>query len=555
MAALITVVPVAGYAVLAGAEVATVRSLVMILSALSARWLGYEQRIFHGLALAAGLILLHDPMAIYDISFQLSFLSVFAIAAWLSHPIVEDTMELQPVSHWRRWLRWAREAVLVGAMITVTTLPLVAYYFNQVPWLGLMTNVLAVPLMGMVLVPCSLLSAIGQLLEGGRELPFASSLQWLIDSFAIWLDLMAQIPGAEWHVAAPSLPLMGLFYVLLVWVWRGNRSPWRWVASAVATFVVAWWLWSPRLAVDGDHFRVTFLDVGQGDSAVVELPDGQVFLIDGGSTFERFDMGRGVVGPYLWNRGIRRLDHVIATHPQLDHVGGLAWILRHFPVGRYWSIGERREEAFYQRLQQALDRQGVVEKIAQEGMELAQSEACHMLVLNPMAETPSRELVTNRRKEGHAINNRSIVTRLTCGAHSILFAADVEAEALSRLLTAHPHHPAEVVKVPHHGAASSLQRDWIIDAHPTYAVFSAGKHNAYGHPAPSVIDAYAAVGSQVFRTDHDGGVWVVGAKSGSVLTLHRTADLTLRPISLFTCVWECERSNWGGIGEGWRQRW
>ena len=134
--------------------------------------------------------------------------------------------------------------------------------------------------------------------------------------------------------------------------------------------MLLWWAWSPRMFLDGDHFRVTFLDVGQGDSAVIELPDGQVVLIDGGATYERFDMGRAVVAPFLWNRGIRTIDQVIGTHPQLDHVGGLAWVVRHFSVKRYWGSGESREELFYRRLQESLASQGLQEGVAREGREI-----------------------------------------------------------------------------------------------------------------------------------------------------------------------------------------
>jgi len=555
IAALLTVIPVSSYAVLAGAEVATVRSLIMILMALLAKWLGTEQRIFHALALAAGLIVLHDPVAIYDISFQLSFLSVLAIALWLGRGAPEDPLEERPASRWSIWLGAGREAVVMSAVVTLVTIPVVAYYFNQVPWLGLITNALAVPFMGICLVPLGLVASIIQLVAGGNELPLATPLQWLTHVFVSGLTAVGEFPGGEWHVAAPSLASMGLYFGLLATAWSVGRREWKWRAGTAAGLILVWWIWSPRVGFDGTQFRVTFLDVGQGDSAVVELPDGQVFLIDGGSTFERFDMGRGVVGPYLWNRGIRTLDHVVATHPQLDHVGGLAWILQHFPVRHYWSIGERREEAFYGRLEQALNRQGVTERMATEGMELAQSSACRMLVLNPSGEHPSAALVSSRRTAAHALNNHSLVTRLTCGSHAILFAADVETEALSRMLNARPHEQTEVVKVPHHGALSSLHHEWIAAARPTYAIVSAGKHNAYGHPAAPVLEAYQAAGSRVFRTDLDGGVWVTGETTGSSLVVHRTADLAWRPVSLFGCVWECERTNWSVVREQWRQRW
>ena len=197
--------------------------------------------------------------------------------------------------------------------------------------------------------------------------------------------------------------------------------------------VLLWWAWSPRMFLDGDHFRVTFLDVGQGDSAVVELPDGQVVLIDGGATYERFDMGRGVVAPFLWNRGIRTIDQVIGTHPQLDHVGGLAWVVRHFIVKSYWGSGETREELFYRRLQQSLADRGLQEQVAREGQEIVSSGPCRMVVLNPPADEHLDVPLHDSHVGGHVLNNRSVVTRLTCGNHTMLFAADVERDGLSRM--------------------------------------------------------------------------------------------------------------------------
>ena len=119
--------------------------------------------------------------------------------------------------------------------------------------------------------------------------------------------------------------------------------------------------------LDGDRFRITFLDVSQGDSAVLELPGGEVVLIDGGASYERFDMGRSVVAPYLWNRGIRTIDYVIATHPQLDHVGGLTYVLRHFNVRHVWGSGDARRELFYQRLTETLTQQGLTEHVVRAG--------------------------------------------------------------------------------------------------------------------------------------------------------------------------------------------
>jgi len=554
VAAVCTLLPVAAYACLAGAELATMRSLLMVTVGLSAIWLGQERRLFHALSAAAVVILLHDPQALFDISFQLSFVSVIAIAGWLSWPTEVESKELpcEP-SFLRTCVQWGRDSVVMSGVVTVVTLPLVAYYFNQLPWLGLFTNVVAVPVMGVLLVPVGLAAGIWQIVAGGLMLPLAWLNQGLLEYFVQAVRLVSMLPGGDWHVAAPSALTMLIFYCCLGLLWQrvGSRS-FQWGAGVGVLLLLLWWAWSPRMFLDGDRFQVTFLDVGQGDSTVVELPDGQVVLIDGGATYDRFDMGRGVVAPFLWNRGIRTIDQVIGTHPQLDHVGGLAWVVRHFTVKNYLGSGESREEPFYRRLQQALASQGLLEGVASEGQEIVSSGPCRMVVLNPPADEHRDVRRHENRVDGHGLNNHSVVTRLTCGIHTMLFAADVERDGLSRMGRSSSQNPIQVLKVPHHGAVSSLNRDWLASVRPQYAVFSAGRHNPYRHPAPVVLDAYGSEGSTVLRTDRDGGVWFTGRASGRTLHVHRTRELVWQPTNRGSCLWACEQANWALVWKQWR---
>jgi competence protein ComEC len=552
-AAAATVIPASAYACLAGAEVATVRSLIMVLVALLAKWLGCEQRMFHALAAAALAIVLHDPRAIYDISFQLSFLSVCAVAWQLSRSRdVPDEEDLIPRSRLSRLKRWGVEALTMSALVTMATIPLVAFYFNQVSWLGLLSNLVAVPLMGGVLVPLGLLSALGH--TDGAGLPFASAIQWSMDNFVSILHQIAKVPGGEWHLAAPSLPTVLMFYGCLGAMWVGSdRRRTVWVTSAGLVLLLCWWTWSPRLLLDGDRFRMTYLDVSQGDSAVLELPGGEVILIDGGASYERFDMGRGVVAPYLWNRGIRAIDYVIATHPQLDHVGGLAYVIRHFPVRHFWGTGDVRSEPFYQRLQEALSERGLTEHIPRPRQDVLMLGHCRLEVLNPPEAPLGGQWRRTRAQEGHTLNNRSIVIEITCGRHTFLFTADVEAEALIRMSRDARPAPVEVVKVPHHGAASSFQRDWLEQVNPRYAVISVGRHNAYGHPASAVIEAYADRGISLYRTDRDGGIWVTARCSAPGVHIHRTSEQLAQRVPLPRCLWACEQSNWERLISRWRE--
>ncbi len=553
IAAITTVMPVTVYACLAGAELATIRSLLMILVALMAKWLGYDHRMFHALAAAALTILLHDPQAIYDISFQLSFLSVCAVAWRLTRSSEDSDRTAQSSSALSRGKEWVREALVMSGVVTLTTIPLVMYYFNQLPWLGLVTNLVAVPVMGGLLVPIGLIAALWHSGFGGDGLPFAGVIQWSMDALVFALHAVSLLPGGEWHVAAPSVASMLLFYGCLAAMSVGFLRPrLKWTVGVGLVVLLSWWVWSPRLWLDADRFRIMFLDVSQGDSAVIELPGGEVVLIDGGASYERFDMGRGVVAPYLWNRGIRSIDYVIATHPQLDHVGGLTYVLRHFTVRHFWGLGEARTEVFYQRLQQALAQQGLTEDIPADGQDSVTFGDCDMAVLNP-SRMPVQQSASGRRLEGRSLNNRSIVTQLTCGEHKLLFMADVEQEALSRLSREHGSEAVDLVKVPHHGAGGSLQHEWLERVNPRYAVISVGRHNPYGHPASAVLQAYASRGISVYRTDRDGGVWVTGRRTEPTLNLHRTTEEVYKTCALRDRFWTCERSNWVRLVDRWRE--
>jgi competence protein ComEC len=545
LATVATTVLVTFYTLLAGAEVATVRSLVMITIVMLAVWLGRTHDLLRAVAATALLLVVQNPRALYDISFQLSFMAVTAIALVIGLRRGEDFGGLPPRdrSVWDVAGERLRDYLWLTGGVTLATLPLVAYHFKQIAWLGLFANALVVPLAGCVLVPLGLGSAVWLLMTGRESLPAASWQQSLAESMSDLVGLFARLPGAEWHVASPAFLAMAAFYLLLAgaaWPAAEGRAPWRRRGCLIGVvLVLAWWGWSPRDAPGPDAVRVTFLDVGQGDACVLELPDGQTVLIDAGARYDTLDMGRSVVGPYLWERGIARLDHVVATHPQLDHVGGLAWVLRSFDVGRYWSNGVAREEPFYRRLQETLRARGLVEERAEEGRAIIGTGPCRLDVLNPPRALPM--VGAQRASSGSVLNNLSIVTRLQCGTQTFLLTADAEAGALARLHQGEADLRATVLKVPHHGAASSLYRPLIEQARGGTAVISAGRHNAYGHPAPEVVSAYREAGIHLLRTDHDGAVWVTARLSRPGFHIESARESVLAPVPV---------DNMLGPGEG-----
>ncbi|HET7057296.1 MAG TPA: DNA internalization-related competence protein ComEC/Rec2, partial [Nitrospiraceae bacterium] len=555
LAALLTVPPVVFYTLLAGAQLATIRSLVMILLFLLAVWMGRNSNILITLAVAAWLILLHDPKALFDISFQLSFLSVLAIALVLQRIGQEhgadDEDECVPSSLIDRFRNWLQSYCWMTGGVTLVTLPVVAYYFNQIPWVGLIGNLVIVPIAGFVLVPVGLASAIWYLIAGSETLPASHINQTIGDVLFGLVETLAHMPHAEWHVASPSLPAIVVFYLFLVIaMWPPRGIVWlKRGSAAMVMFILIWWMWSPRPWSDGETLRVTFLDVGQGDACLVELPNQKTILIDGGATYETLDIGRAVIAPYLWDRGISHIDHVIGTHPQLDHIGGLAWTVRQFDVGRYWHNGTSRNEAFYVRLQDKLHAYRVPEQIAEEGQMVVDTGPCRLRVLNPPVANTT-VLTTGKFNSGSALNNRSIVTRLDCGPHSFLFTADIEASTIARLQH-DPWFSARVIKVPHHGGNSSLHEGWIASVPPEVAVISVGRVNSYGHPTEQVLDAYERQSVRVLRTDRDGAIQIVAKLSSSDLTIRSARGELMQPVILGPSMFAGEQDNLMKLRQQW----
>ncbi|HNP60205.1 MAG TPA: DNA internalization-related competence protein ComEC/Rec2 [Nitrospirales bacterium] len=555
-AVLITLPAVSFYTLLAGAEMATVRSWIMIVVCCVGIWLGRERNLVTALAVAALLMVLPHPEAIQDISFQLSYLSVAAIAlVVLVRKQKESNLsgldEVFPPAQ-PTWLvgLWYKVVLawLITLAVSLATLPLVAHDFHQIPWLGLFANMVIVPLVGALMIPLGLLSGMLVLMGGGGTLPLASVNQWVFDWLAQVVLMLSHIPGATWYVASPSLSSMIVFWGMLAGVvalW--HRHLFRWGCGTILLAILLWWGWSPRTGWDPGTVRVTFLDVGQGDATLIELPDGQTVLIDGGPSYRRLDMGRAVIGPYLWNQGIRRLDHVIATHPQWDHVGGLPWVLDTFKVGQYWDNGVSRPEQFFSRLHLAVKSAGLREQILSAGTVIVSSGPCSLIVLSPSRSERAERYSSWTVSSGKDLNNRSLVTRLECGNHSFLLTADVEQQSLDDLLHVSNGFSARIVKVPHHGAKSSLNREWVNRLQAEAMVVSVGAHNRYGHPAPEVLDAYKKRGLPLYRTDRDGAVWFTATPGLDDMTVRTAMEESLLQVQAGPGMWREEWANWTRI--------
>src|SRR3989337_461318 len=225
--------------------------------------------------------------------------------------------------YWRRF----KMLMLLTIGATVATGPIVAHYYNQVTWAGLISNMVIGPYVGFAVLPVGLLTSLLALVSHADVIPLAGFNDLLLRLFYKMVRLFAGLPSAMIYTPSPGIPLILSVYLCLLSL-LFFRKRWAKILLGASILMVTLSAGCSAWVRDNEEvMRVTFVDVGQGDSALIEFPDGEVMVIDGGGTFsETFDMGRSVLAPYLWNQGIRRIDYVGSTHPQLDHVEGLAFI-------------------------------------------------------------------------------------------------------------------------------------------------------------------------------------------------------------------------------------
>ena len=499
VAAFFSFLAVLFYTALAGAMVPTVRSAIMIGVYQFAVLLDREEEIFGSLTLAALLIALVWPGVVADISFQLSFLAVLFIVWGMRKFYQRPAGARDELPQERSWvktrLRQASMHLAVPLLATLGTGPLIAHYFGHLSLAGFVANPLIVPLVGFVVVPLGLVIGIFAVLAPQAGLLLVAVAERLL-SLTSWLvHLFAKLPLANFSVASPNALEIALLYGLLVSFFAFAKRAHRMTALGVGIALLAadgayWWNERHERKV----LRVTHLNVGQGDAAVVELPGSKVMLIDaGGTAFGDFDTGEAIVAPYLRSRKILKVDYLVVTHPRIDHYGGMRSIVSEFSPQEFWSGAGRGQTSRFDDLEEALDRSNVL-RVALDG-----ARPCHKIdqvslcMVHPAANTPEQG---------------AIVLRLELGNLRYLFASDIDKRAETVLVDRGDEVRSTVVKVPRHGGATANTSEFIAAVRPALAVISAGARSRNEAQRGEVVERYQQAGAEVLGTYDDGAIIV-----------------------------------------------
>ena len=542
-ASLLTIALSVFYAYIAGMGVPIVRAVLMLSLFLVARLLYRDRSGLNATGFAALVVLALSPEALFDPGFQLTFLALLAITG-ISVPLLERTstpyrqalrhldstaydLGIDPklaqlrldmrliAGRLARFIgaRTARiivtgvgtiavalfEVIVVSAITQAVLVLPMRMYFHRAAILGLAANVLVLPLAGVMLN-----AGVAAIALSYVSMPIARLVAWLAGASLHWtlasLRSLSHLPIARWRVPdpAPALALLAAAGILLALVTIRKRRAVAFAGLAALFLsggVAAVYSSAPQVA--SGKLEITAIDVGQGDSLLVVSPAGRTMLIDGGGSIgpvpTEFDFGEDVVAPYLWSRGLESLDVVALTHVHADHIGGLPRIIDDFHPSELW-VGINPDTSALQNLLETAKANHVTVHRHTAGDEFDWGGTKVRVLSPPPGWQP----------KSRSTNDDSLALLIGYGETRALLAGDLERKMEQFVATESP--TADLLKVAHHGSATSTTPELLAAVHPRVAVISAGYNNPFGHPHQTVLRRLQYGKVQTYRTDRFGAV-------------------------------------------------
>lgn len=501
------------YSLLAGAIPPVIRSALMGILTLLALTAGRERDAQHILGLVALGLLLYSPLWLFDISFQLSF-GATAGLLYLAPPLRERLRKKLPV------FVADSLAVTIGAQLSV--LPIIAWYFNVLSLSSLLANLVIAPIVEWIIVAGLLAGLLASLLPMAGKVVFllASVVLGLVYELSRWV---AALPGSQIYM--PTFSWWGeiLYYMGLGWLIIDGEHRKRLMSCVGSKYLLAMgrklrdskgWqavfllgmlvvvLCCGQMWCNNKEMQVHFIDVGQGDSALVITPHGRAFMVDTGGVREgSYDIGSRVDVPYLLHYGVQKLDYIFLTHAHDDHAGGVKGILSKIPVGAI-GIGHEGAGDYLQTF--GTGEIGKIKKLLvplQEGSSIELDGVRIDMLYSPESK---KVQASQLQATGNEFSN---LIRVSYGEASFLFTGDLIAEQEQQVLANGTNVASTVLKVGHHGSRTSSSREFLTAVNPGWAVISCGYNNSFGHPHKEILNRLTScTKAEILRTDQQGAI-------------------------------------------------
>jgi competence protein ComEC len=475
------------YTALVEGSPSVLRATLMTLAFLAGRLLWKDVHVLNMIGASAFALLLANPSSLFDIGFQLTYAATLTIILFMP-PFVRRLPRL-PLK--------ISELAAMSAAAFLGAAPIIARSFNRVSFSSLLLNFPAIPLVGVIMGVGYAFLPFAAAFPGAAALP-AAVLRLLVALFALISHSLDAFPFLSVRVPTPQAGVLCGYYLTLGLALVRPRVRFQRPAVLAAGLFFAGLLIASPFRASPTGLRVTMIDVGQGESILVEIPGRRAMLIDGGGLpATPFDVGERVVAPVLWRKGITRIDYLVLTHAHPDHLDGLVALARNFRIGEFWEGRPAPPEGAYAELLRALPA-GTVRRRCGRGQRFD---------IGPvMVEILHPPLPGDGAGPVPPVNENSLVIRLTTAGTSFLLMGDAGPETERALLGSGIDLAGDVLQAGHHGSAASTSAELLAAVGPRLVLVSAGEGNTYGFPSPAFLARSAKAGAAVLRTDLDGAI-------------------------------------------------
>ncbi len=493
---LLTIVSLAIFCVLTGGEASVLRAVIMASVIIAGKIFEHKTNLYNVVAIAAFTILLTNARWLFDVGFQLSFVAVVSLA--YLYPKMERLVEKLP--KWMQANNFVKKYIFLSMVVslaaTIGTLPFTAYYFHKISIIGIVMNLIAVPLSGVILV-LGCLVVLGAAIStwlGSVYAVAAYASAWILLRFTEW---GGNLPFSVIPLQITISQAIGLF-VLIIILFEMHRPRVRRYAIIGMLLIANVVIFSSLFAKPSQILRTTMIDVGQGDAILVELPNGKNILIDAGTRSNKGVMGDNRVSSFLSSKGISIIDAFIISHPHADHMGGALQVVNHSEIKTIYESNAQSKSQLVAEFERFTDSLRIKKDILYSGEQIQLDENVRLYVLHPFTFSDSG---------GGNINNHSVVMKLVYGKTSLLLCGDAEEPVENNLVESYGDFlHSNIIKAGHHGSNTSSSLEFLNAVDPDIALISAGKKNKFRHPSPVVLERYQSLGYKTERTDSHGSI-------------------------------------------------
>lgn len=440
----------------------------------------------NSLFFAAFVLLIINPIWLFNLGFQLSFLATFSI--------IYFTPKFNELFYpYNNKITYSLAGLLA---VQIGLLPIQAFYFNKIPILSIFSNLFIAPILsfsliiGGVMVGLSYSIPILNLIVG-KILNLILSIQYFI------VDLFYDLPFGIIEVHSPNVIEIIMYYIIILMIFgviRFEKLNIR-IKKLIMYYLLVLILFNSIVLVSDKSIEMHFIDVGQGDSILLRTKVGDYLIDTGGNIMDSFDVGKNITLPYLQKLGIKRLEGVFITHFDDDHCKSLPLLIDNLVIDNVLISYEDNNNEIYNKVKES----NLPIIILKERNLIKLDKNMSLKVLSPNQELQNRGLNPN---------NLSMVFLLSYYDRNILFTGDIEKEVEIQIVDK-IKNPVDVIKVPHHGSNTSSTEELLYKIKPEIGIISVGRNNFYGHPNKEVLSRYEEIGTKIYRTDNNGMIKLI----------------------------------------------